>query len=177
MNHYKCPVCGFGYSGPVKPLSCPVCNSEMLDYASYKLHIAKAEQAASKGSGEAIYTCNHCLSQVAASHIFKFGMCPVCGNSNFRLPTVQPIADNQWLDDVSETKAWDMDEEDALVDREAFVHNLGVLLTQTREDVVKCELIDRGDTVIITFKGGGTRTVNVHADSYAAIIRDVMKQV
>lgn len=133
MNRYKCPVCNFGYSGPVKPLSCPVCNSEMLDYNSYKLHIAT--------------------------------------------PNIKPIADNQWLDDVSETKAWNMDEEDALVDREAFVHNLGVLLTQTREDVVKCELIDRGDTVVITFKGGGTRAVNVHADSYAAIIRDVMKYV
>ena len=140
MNSYKCPVCGFGYSGPVKPLSCPVCNNEMLSYADYKLHIAKAA-------------------------------------SSFRLPIIQPIADNQWLTDVSETKAWNMDEEDALVDREGFVHNLGVLLTQTREDVVKCELVDRGDTVVITFKGGGTRTVNVHADSYAAIIRDVMKQV
>lgn len=132
MNRYKCPVCNFGYSGPVKPLSCPVCNNEMLDYASYKLRLAK---------------------------------------------TAQPIADNQWLDDVSETKAWNMDEVDALVDREGFVHNLGMLLSQTREDVVKCELIDKGDTVVITFKGGGTRTVNVHADSYAAIIRDVMKQV
>ena len=140
MNRYKCPVCNFGYSGPVKPLSCPVCNNEMLSYADYKLHIAKAA-------------------------------------SSPHLPTIQPIADNQWLDDVSETKAWNMDEEDALVDREAFVHNLGVLLTQTREDVVKCELVDRGDTVVITFKGGGTRTVNVHADSYAAIIRDVMKHV
>lgn len=133
MNRYKCPVCNFGYSGPVKPLSCPVCNSEMLDYSDYKLHAA--------------------------------------------LPSVKPIADDQWLDDVSEDKAWSMDEEDALVDREGFVHNLGVLLTQTRENVVKCELIDRGNTVVITFKGGGTRTVNVHADSYAAIIRDVMKQV
>lgn len=133
MNRYKCPVCNFGYSGPVKPLSCPVCNSEMLDYAGYKLHTA--------------------------------------------LPSVKPIADNQWLDDVSETKAWNMDEEDALVDREGFVHNLGVLLSQTREDVMKCELSDKGDTVVITFKGGATRTVNVHADSYAAIIRDVMKQI
>lgn len=133
MNRYKCPVCNFGYSGPVKPLSCPVCNNEMLDYSGYKLHAA------------------------------------VLG--------IKPIADNQWLDDVSETAAWNMDEADALADREAFVHNLGVLLTQTREDVVKCELVDRGDTVIITFKGGGTRAVNVHADSYAAIIRDVMKQV
>ena len=140
MNRYKCPVCGFGYSGPVKPLSCPVCNNEMLSYADYKLHIARA-------------------------------------SDNFCLSTGQPIADNQWLDDVSETKAWNMDEVDALVDREAFVHNLGVLLSQTREDVVKCTLIDRGDTVVITFKGGGRRAVNVHADSYAAIIRDVMKQV
>ena len=142
MNRYKCPVCGFGYSGPVKPLSCPVCNNEMLDYASYTLHTAKAKQA-----------------------------------GNFRLPTVQPIADNQWLEDVSETKAWDMDNVDALVDREGFVHNLGVLLSQTREDVIKCILIDNGDTVIIVFKGGGTRYVNVHADSYAAIIRDVMKRI
>lgn len=140
MNSYKCTACGFGYSDPVKPLSCPVCNNEMLSYADYKLHIAKA---------------------ASSSH----------------LPTVQPIADNQWLGDVSETKAWDMDEADALVDREGFVHNLGVLLSQTREDVVKCALIDKGDTVVITFKGGGTRTVNVHADSYAAIIRDVMKRV
>lgn len=133
MNRYKCPVCNFGYSGPVKPLSCPICNGEMLDYSDYKLHTA--------------------------------------------LPCVKPIADNQWLNDVSETAAWNMDEVDALVDREGFVHNLGVLLSQTREDVVKCELVDAGDTVIITFKGGGTRTVNVHADSYAAIIRDVMKHV
>lgn len=140
MNRYKCPTCGFGYSGPVKPLSCPVCNNEMLSYADYRLHIARAAD-------------------------------------NIRLPIIQPIANNQWLDDVSETKAWDMDEVDALVDREAFVHNLGVLLAQTREDVVKCELVDKGDTVIITFAGGGTRTVNVHADSYAAIIRDVMKHI
>lgn len=140
MNSYKCPVCGFGYSGPVKPLSCPVCNNEMLSYADYKLHIAQAAD-------------------------------------NFCLSTGQPIADNQWLDDVSETKAWNMDEADALADREAFVHNLGVLLAQTRGDVVKCTLIDRGNTVVITFKGGGRRTVNVHADSYAAIIRDVMKHI
>ena len=140
MNRYKCPTCGFGYSGPMKPLSCPVCNNEMLSCADYKLHIAQLE-------------------------------------ATRRLPVIQPIADNQWLDDVSETKAWDMDEVDALVDREAFVHNLGVLLSRTREDVVKCELVDRGDTVIITFAGGGTRTVNVHADSYAAIIRDVMKHI
>lgn len=130
MNRYKCPVCNFGYSGPVKPLSCPVCNSEMLDYSDYKLHTA--------------------------------------------LPCVKPIADDQWLDGVSEDAAY-MDDVDALVDREAFVHNLGVLLTQTREGVVKCELIDNGDTVVITFKGGAKRSVNVRLDSYVALIRDVMR--
>ena len=81
------------------------------------------------------------------------------------------------VEDVTEARDGSMDERDTQGGREGFVHSLGVLLTQTREDVVKCELIDRGDTVVITFKGGGTRTVNVHADSYAAIIRDVMKYV
>lgn len=177
MNSYKCPACGFGYSGPVKPLSCPICNSEMLDYAGYKQRIETSQRLANKRSGEATYVCNKCLAQVSAAYVTKYNMCPICGNAAFKLPAVKPIADNQWLDDVSEDKAWSMDEEDALVDREGFVHNLGVLLTQTRENVVKCELTDRGNTVVITFKGGGTRTVNVHADSYAAIIRDVMKQV
>ena len=170
MNSYKCPVCGFGYSGPVKPLSCPVCNSEMLSYSDYKL------QASSQRS--CMYTCNRCGAKLTEETVRKnHYTCPLCSGTSFRFPVVKAIGDSTWLTDVSETKAWDMDEEDALVDREAFVHNLGVLLTQTREDVVKCELIDRGDTVVITFKGGGTRTVNVHADSYAAIIRDVMKQV
>ena len=170
MNRYKCPVCGFGYSGPVKPLSCPVCNSEMLSYADYK-------QQASSQRG-CVYTCTRCGAKLTEETVRKHNYtCPLCGGTSLRFPVVKAIGDNQWLDDVSETKAWNMDEEDALVDREAFVHNLGVLLTQTREDVVKCELIDRGDTVVITFKGGGTRTVNVHADSYAAIIRDVMEQV
>lgn len=170
MNSYKCPTCGFGYSGPVKPLSCPVCNSEMLSYSDYKLQASSQRGCA--------YTCNRCGAKLTEETVRKnHYTCHMCGGTSLRFPVVKAIGDSTWLTDVSETKAWDMDEEDALVDREAFVHNLGVLLTQTREDVVKCELVDRGDTVVITFKGGGTRTVNVHADSYAAIIRDVMKQV
>ena len=170
MNRYKCPTCGFGYSGPVKPLSCPVCNNEMLSYADYKL------QASSQRG--CVYTCNRCGAKLTEETARKnHYTCHLCGGTSLRFPVVKAIGGSTWLTDVSETKAWDMDEEDALVDREAFVHNLGVLLAQTREDVVKCELIDRGDTVVITFKGGGTRTVNVHADSYAAIIRDVMKHV
>ena len=150
---FKCMQCGCVADTLTRPVSCRICGGKMLDAEEY------LQYAGSKTA----------VAFTLGAH--------GCGGVDSPLPTLQPIADDQWLDDVSETKAWDMDEEDALVDREAFVHNLGVLLTQTREDVVKCELIDKGDTVVITFKGGGTRTVNVHADSYAAIIRDVMKQV
>lgn len=150
---FKCMRCGCIANTMTRPVSCRICGGKMLDAEEY------LQYAGSK--------------TVVAFTLSAHGN----GGVDSRLPTIQPIADNQWLDDVSEIKAWDMDEEDALVDREAFVHNLGVLLSQTREDVVKCELVDRGDTVVITFKGGGTRTVNVHADSYAAIIRDVMKHI
>ena len=150
---FKCMRCGCVADTMTRPVNCRICGGKMLSPDEY-LQYAGSKTAA---------------AFTLATH--------GSGGVDSRLPTIQPIADNQWLDDVSETKAWDMDEVDALVDREAFVHNLGVLLTQTREDVVKCELVDKGDTVIITFAGGGSRTANVHADSYAAIIRDVMKQV
>lgn len=42
--------------------------------------------------------------------------------------------------------------------------------------VIGLSLIDE-DTVLITFKGNGTRKVNIAADSYGAIIADVMKYV
>ena len=39
-------------------------------------------------------------------------------------------------------------------------------------------LIDAAtDIVTITYRGGGTHTVNVSMDSYAAIIRDVSKHI
>lgn len=43
-------------------------------------------------------------------------------------------------------------------------------------DVIGLKLID-DDHVLITFKGNGTCTVNITADSYGAIICDVMKYV
>lgn len=61
-------------------------------------------------------------------------------------------------------------------DRKLFVENLGWLLSQTREGVECCELSD-DEIVTIHYKGGGTRKVNVNLDSYAAIIRDVAKNV
>ena len=79
---------------------------------------------------------------------------------------------------ANETMAMFMDEPDAIRDREQFVRNLGELLSQTRDGVVNCELIDAEkptEHVLVTYQGGGTRRICVHMDSYAAIIRDVAK--
>ncbi len=75
---------------------------------------------------------------------------------------------------VSENKAMFASREDALNDRKQFVSNLGVLLSQTRRNISGAELNDN-DIVTITYKNGHTRTVNVEADSYSAIISDVMR--
>lgn len=77
---------------------------------------------------------------------------------------------------ANENKASFMPEDKAWDDRKLFVHNLGELLSQTREGVVSCELKDN-DIVVVTFKGGCTKEVNVRLDSYLAIVRDVCKWV
>ena len=80
---------------------------------------------------------------------------------------------------ANESMAMFMDEQDAIHDREIFVHNLGELLSQTRDGVVSCELIDAEkptEHVLVTYKGGGTRKIGTYMDSYAAIIRDVARR-
>lgn len=80
---------------------------------------------------------------------------------------------------ANETIAAFMDEQDAIHDREIFVHNLGWLLSQTRDGVLGCDLINAGqpdEFVLVTYKGGGTRMINTYMDSYAAIVRDVAKR-
>lgn len=80
---------------------------------------------------------------------------------------------------ANETMAAFMDEQDAIRDREQFVRNLGDLLSQTRDGVVSCELINAGqpgEYVLVTYKGGGTRKIGTYMDSYAAIIRDVARR-
>ena len=64
-------------------------------------------------------------------------------------------------------------------DRRLFVRNLGWLLSQTRCDVVSCELYGDQDReyVIALYDHGGKREIDVTADSYLAIIRDVAKRV
>ena len=82
------------------------------------------------------------------------------------------------MERANETMAGIMNEEGAIRDRELFVRNLGELLSQTRDGVVSCELIDAEkptEHVLVTYRGGGKRRIGVHMDSYAAIIRDVAK--
>lgn len=64
-------------------------------------------------------------------------------------------------------------------DRRLFVRNLGWLLRQTRCGVVSCELYGDQDReyVIALYDHGGKREIDVTADSYLAIIRDVAKRV
>ena len=77
---------------------------------------------------------------------------------------------------ADESIAMFMDEQDAIRDREIFVHNLGWLLSQTRDGVVSCELIDAEkptEHVVVTYRNGYTKKIGTYVDSYAAIIRDV----
>lgn len=80
---------------------------------------------------------------------------------------------------ANEDKAAFYAEDDQLLDRKRFVENLGWLLSQTRENVIGCELESAGseEIVWIQFKNGYQRPVNVHMDSYMAIVRDVSKHV
>ena len=80
------------------------------------------------------------------------------------------------LDRANETAVAYMSDEDAIRDREQFVRNLGWLLSQTRDGVVSCELIDaEKDTehVLVTYRNEYTKKIGTYMDSYAAIIRDV----
>ena len=82
------------------------------------------------------------------------------------------------MERANETMAGFMNEKDAIRDRELFVDNLGWLLSQTRDGVIGCELIDAEkptEHVLVTYRGGGTRRIGTYIDSYAAIIRDVAK--
>ena len=58
--------------------------------------------------------------------------------------------------------------------KKEFIKVLEHTLLCADMDVTGLSLVD-DNTVQITFKGGGTRRVNIEADSYGAIIVDVMK--
>ena len=75
-------------------------------------------------------------------------------------------------DEAQAERLWDDD-------RRLFVRTLGWLLSQTRCGVVSCELYGDQDReyVIARYDHGGKREIDVTADSYLAIIKDVTKRV
>lgn len=77
---------------------------------------------------------------------------------------------------ANELKAYHKTKEDRFKDKSTFVTNLGILLQQANTDVISAELIDN-DTVLIKYIGGGTRWINIAADSYTAIIKDIVKNI
>lgn len=62
-------------------------------------------------------------------------------------------------------------------DKALFVENLGWLLSQTREQVVKCEYIPKNELVKVIFEDGYEKLVNINLDSYLAIIKDVVRAI
>ena len=81
---------------------------------------------------------------------------------------------------ANESKAAFLDFAAAVKDRELFVTNLGWLLSQTREGITDCKMVDAetsDEAVIVTWKGGHTEKIHTAMDSYLAIIRDVTKRL
>lgn len=58
--------------------------------------------------------------------------------------------------------------------KEDFISIFELTLISANLDIIKLSLED-DNHVLITFKGGGTRRVNIECDSFGAIILDVMK--
>ena len=77
---------------------------------------------------------------------------------------------------ANESKRGRMTEEQAWNDRRTFVHNLGELLAQTRENIFGAELYE-DDTVGIMYSSGHVEYINVAMGSYMAIIRDVTRNL
>lgn len=58
-------------------------------------------------------------------------------------------------------------------DKALFVAWLGELLSMTREGISRCYLADN-DTVVVRWKDGYTKNINIAANSRMAIIRQVV---
>lgn len=77
---------------------------------------------------------------------------------------------------ANENNAFYLDLSQQLADRTLFVENFGWVLSQTRHCVDRLELQDY-DTVVVHYRNGFTRSVNVAHDSYSAIMKDVLNKV
>lgn len=77
---------------------------------------------------------------------------------------------------ANETRTMYFHRDRAWQDREQFVVNLGVLLSQTREGIASAYL-DENDQVHLVYVSGYEKVINVSNDSYASIVRDVAKEL
>lgn len=77
---------------------------------------------------------------------------------------------------ANETRTMYFHRDRAWQDREQFVVNLGVLLSQTREGIASAYL-DEKDQVHLVYVSGYEKIINVSKDSYASIVRDVAKEL
>lgn len=85
---------------------------------------------------------------------------------------------SEYLNKANESTAAFMTDKAAFVDRQQFVKNLGWLLSQTRDGVLGCDLVSPSESeeyVVVTYRGGAQKEINVYMDSYAAIVKDVAK--
>lgn len=62
------------------------------------------------------------------------------------------------------------------VTKQEFIDQYAILLRMTREDVSGLLLVD-DETIIILYKNGCQKIVNIAADSGISIIRDVARRV
>lgn len=126
-----------------------------LDQASGMVEIAYSLGAITKGE------CINLDHEITAGKFF-------CGDNRNK--------DDYRIGRASEYLEDCMSDEDALEVRKTFVRNLGWLLSQTRNEVLSCELeVAAKDVehVVIKYMNGAEKRINVSCDSYAAIIRDV----
>lgn len=82
------------------------------------------------------------------------------------------------LREANEAVAEILIKEAALEDKKQFVENLGWLLSQTRQGTLSCELkkvSDYVEYVVITYRSGAQKKVNVSMYSYTGIIRAVIE--
>jgi hypothetical protein len=85
--------------------------------------------------------------------------------------------DDLILEKSSEIAMTFASDEDRLEDKAAFVRNIGKVAMQTRTGCIGMQLENGGDTVKVNYNRGGFHKVNIHMDSYAAIMRDCSSNI
>lgn len=86
-----------------------------------------------------------------------------------------------FYNDVNENNTMFEDNEALILsDRREFVHNVGVLASQTREGVREIQLIVEGGLEIARIyykKDNFTRDINITHDSFSAIVQDIFRNL